>query len=99
MNLVPAASGGTVDVHQENGSMVTFTANSAGAYAAPSRVLAGLTHNADGSWTYTRKAKEIFDFDSSGLLTRIRDLNGNAVTLSRDAAGHVLTATDGSGRP
>ncbi len=97
MNLVPAASGATVDVHQENGSMVTFT-NSAGIYTAPSRVLAGLTRNADGSWTYTRRSKEIFDFDSTGLLTRIRDLNGNAVTLSRDTAGHIITATDGSGR-
>ncbi|WP_284984218.1 RHS repeat-associated core domain-containing protein [Arthrobacter sp. efr-133-TYG-118] len=97
MNLVPSPSGDTADVHQENGSMVTFTANS-GAYVAPPRVLATLAHNADGSWTYTRKAKEIFDFDSNGLLTRMRDLNGNAIAITRDTAGHVTTVTDGSGR-
>ncbi|MBT8162598.1 MULTISPECIES: RHS repeat-associated core domain-containing protein [Arthrobacter] len=91
-------SSGTVDIHQENGSMVTFTPDAGGLYHAPARVVAALVHNADGTWTYTRRAKDIFTFTSSGQLSSLSDLNGNATTLARNASGQLTTATDSAGR-
>ncbi|GEB65063.1 type IV secretion protein Rhs [Sinomonas atrocyanea] len=88
----------SVDVHQENGSIVTFTPDANGAYHAPPRVLAALAHNADGTWTYTRRAKETFSFSADGLLNSLSDLNGNTTTLARNSAGQITTATDASGR-
>jgi RHS repeat-associated protein len=97
MTLVVNSSG-TVDVHQENGSMVTFTPDANGAYHAPARVLAALVHNADGTWTYTRRTKDVFTFASGGQLAQLSDLNGNTTTLPRNGSGQITTATDGSGR-
>ena len=91
-------SSGTVDVHQENGSMVTFTPDLNGVYHAPARVLAALTHSPDGTWTYTRRAKDSFTFTSGGQLAQLSDLNGNTTTLARNGSGQLTTATDGSGR-
>jgi len=91
-------SSGTVDVHQENGSMVTFTPDTNGVYHAPARVLAALAHNADGTWTYTRKAKDIFTFTSTGQMSQLADLNGNTTSLTRNGSGQLTTATDGAGR-
>ncbi|MGM7774737.1 DUF6531 domain-containing protein [Arthrobacter sp. KNU-44] len=91
-------AGGTVDVHQETGSMVTFTPDTNGDFHAPSQVLAALVHNTDGTWTYTRRATEIFKFTSAGQLSQLSDLNGNATTLARNTAGQVTTATDAAGR-
>ena len=54
---------GIVTVHQENGSVVTFTPNGSGGYTAPTQVLATLVPNGDGSWTYTRRARQIFTFN------------------------------------
>lgn len=91
-------SSGTVDVHQENGSMVTFTPDANGAFHAPARVLAALIHNPDGTWTYTRRAKDVFTFTSTGLLSSLSDLNGNTTSLARNSSGQLTTATDGAGR-
>ncbi|MFK4299899.1 hypothetical protein ABH924_005089, partial [Arthrobacter sp. GAS37] len=86
MVLSPNSSG-TVDVHQENGSMVTFTQDANGVYHAPARVLASLVHNGDGTWTYIRRAKDIFTFTSGGQLAQLSDLNGNTTTLARNGTG------------
>lgn len=97
MNAVTLPDG-SVQVNQENGARVTFTATGTGTYTAPSHVLAGLVHNADGTWTYTRKTKEVFTFDAAGRLTALSDLNGNATTLAYDANGYMAAATDQAGR-
>lgn len=89
---------GTVDVHQENGSQLTFTADAGGVYRPAAHALAALVQNPDGTWTYTRRVKEIFVFTAEGRLSQVKDLNGNTTTLTRNAAGQVTTATDGSGR-
>lgn len=97
MSLQTNASG-AVDIRQENGSVVTFAAGPDGTYSAPPRVLAKLSHNTDGSWTYTRRAREVISFTSTGLLSSINDLNGNTTTFARDTQGKITTATDSSGR-
>ncbi|MGT2461152.1 RHS repeat-associated core domain-containing protein [Sinomonas atrocyanea] len=89
---------GAADITQENGSVDHFTQDSSGAGAAHSQVDASLAQNADGTWTFTRKATEAFDFDSAGNLLRIRDLNGYSTAVTRDAQGRVGAVTDASGR-
>jgi RHS repeat-associated protein len=85
----------TVTVNQEDGTTVTFT-YSGGAYTAPPRVMATLT-DSGGTWTYTRQAKSIFTFNSSGQLTAESDLNGYTTTLSYSGS-QLSTITDPEGR-
>ena len=88
---------GVKTVVQENGSRVSFTPGPNG-WTAPSRVLATLTTNGDGSYTFARRDKEFLDFTSTGALWRIRDLNGYATTMSYDGTGKLTTVTEPAGR-
>lgn len=88
---------GSVRVDQEGGSRVTFAQAGTG-YAAPPRVLATVAQNPDGTWTYVRRSKEVFTFDTHGRLTSAADLSGNATSISYTAAGNIAAATDPAGR-
>ena len=87
-----------VIVNQENGSQVAFTEQSGGTYTAPPRVTATLVHNGDGSWTFVRRHKDTFSFDSSGRLAQEKDLNGYVTSLAYNGSGQVATVTDPPGR-
>ena len=87
-----------VVVNQENGSQVTFTEQSGGAYTAPPRVTATLVHNGGGSWTFVRRHRDTFSFDSTGRLMQEKDLNGYVTALAYNGSGQVATATDSAGR-
>ncbi len=89
---------GAQTVNQENGSIVRFTPDGNGGYQAPSRVLATLQHNGDGSWTFVRRKRTSFTFDADGKLISEADLNGNQTTLDYDSDGLLQTVTDPSGR-
>lgn len=76
-----------VQVVQENGSTTLFTRDeSSDEYTTLGRVHAELSYD-DGTdtWTYVRGLVETLTFDASGLLTAKEDLNGNQLTVSRDA--------------
>lgn len=92
------SSTGTVTVHQENGSTVSFRPDGAGGYTAPPRVFATLVANADGTYTFTRTKREVFTFSGAGALVSVRDLNGYTTNLAYDAAGKLATVTDAAGR-
>jgi RHS repeat-associated protein len=87
---------GNVTVTQENGSQVVFT-NSGGTLTPPPRVIATLVKYGVGSYTFTRGAREIFDFNASGQLVDLKDLNGYMTTLAY-SAGQLATVTDPAGR-
>jgi RHS repeat-associated protein len=87
-----------VTVNQENGAQVTFTKEPEGKYAAPPRVTATLVHNADGSWSFVRRRRERFTFNSSGRLSTETDLNGYTTSLAYSGAGQLETVTDPAGR-
>lgn len=89
---------GAVHILQENGSHLVFTSAGSGLYTAPTHVMAKLQKNTDGTWTFTRRNKEIFVFGTTGRLTGISDLNGNTTTLTWDSTGKLTSAADGSGR-
>ena len=90
---------GNVTIQQENGSTVTFTPGSATSYIAPSRVLASLIKNGDGSYTFTRNQDQTrYTFSSVGKLTAETNRNGYATTLAYDGSGHLASVTDPAGR-
>ena len=85
-----------VHVVQENGATVPFTRAEDGSYPASPWVLASLTHEeGEGTWTFTRKNKEIVVFDSNGRLITRSDLHGNTVEYAY-SSGRV-TSIQGSG--
>ncbi|HEU5270575.1 MAG TPA: DUF6531 domain-containing protein [Jatrophihabitans sp.] len=86
----------SVVVHQENGAQATFTYDGT-SWSAPPRVLATLRQNQDGTWTFTRKSREVFTFDSSGQLTAVSDLNGYRTTVDHPAPS-AMVVTDPAGR-
>ena len=89
---------GDVTVVQENGSTATFHPIGGGNFTAPPRVFATLVQNGDGTYTFTRRKREIFTFSSTGLLTAGSDLNGYKTTLKYDGSGNLTTVTDPAGR-
>ncbi|MDP2709885.1 MAG: RHS repeat-associated core domain-containing protein [Solirubrobacteraceae bacterium] len=97
MSLDVDAETGTATITEENGSLVTLNADGAGGFYVPPRLHVELVENVDGSWTFTRRKHEIFDFDPSGRLAAIRDLNGYEVQLSYPDASTIV-ATDPAGR-
>ncbi len=54
--------------------------------------------NADGTFRLTRKEQIKWNFDASGRLISIVDLNNNSISLSYDGAGRPTTLADPSGR-
>lgn len=86
-----------LDVRQESGSLIQFIRQSDGTYRAATRMLASLARNVDGTFTFTRKARERFTFDAGGLLIAQADLNGNVTTLTY-TGGQLTTVTEPAGR-
>ncbi len=98
MSLAVSESGGSATVTQENGSQVVFIKQESGEYTPdPAWFQATLKHNEDGSWTFTRRARTIFTFSSTGRLTSEKDLNGYATTLTYPSASETVI-TDPAGR-
>ncbi len=87
---------GNVTVVQASGAQVSF-ANTASGYVAASRVIASLTKNTNGTYTFVVAHRLTYTYDASGNLTAITDLNGYTTKLSRPDADH-LVVTDPSGR-
>ena len=101
---IPAGATGTtladasdIEVVQENGSTVVFTKLSNGSYAAPARVLAGLSANPDGTFTFIRRQNQVFRFSAAGVLVRVEDRNGQGVDLSYDTSGQLVGVANGRG--
>jgi RHS repeat-associated protein len=67
-------------------------------YTAAPRVIAALVQNADGTYTFTRRARETFVFSAAGRLLSESDLNGNVTTLAYNGSGQLTSVTDPSGR-
>lgn len=98
----------TMQVVQENGTLVAFSWNGS-AWVAPSRVFATLIQNGDGTYTFTRRSRDQYVFDASGLLLRQVSLLGFAgspsptvaaayTTMLAYTSGRLTTVTDPAGR-
>ena len=95
---------GVITTTEGNGSSVTFSPNGSGRYTAPTRVLATLVTNTDGTLTLTRdKDQQSMTFSAPttttvGHLVAQTDRNGYATTFGYDGAGRLSTVTDPSDR-
>lgn len=87
----------TATITQENGSQVTFTTSGSTFTPTAPRELAALVKNPDGTYTFTRRSREIFTFNSSGQLTQEKDLNGYSTTLSYTGS-QLMSVADAAGR-
>jgi YD repeat-containing protein len=87
---------GSVVYREADGTEHLFT-TSGGAFVSPAGKHLTLAATA-GGWTLSFKDGMQFTFDSRGLLAAQSDLNGNTVTINRDAAGNITTVVDASGR-
>lgn len=97
MSLSTDASSGAVTVNQENGSTITFTPNGSG-YTAPSRVMASLVKNSDGTLTLTDfRGGTTHIFSAAGRLLSEGDRNGYTTTLTYNG-GALASVTDQAGR-
>jgi len=95
-------SSGNVGVNEESGTTVVFSQTAPGVYQAPSRVLATLAPNGDGTLTFMRQDQEKFVFTmptttTTGQLVKEVDRNGYATTLGY-ANGLLSTVIDPAGR-
>jgi RHS repeat-associated protein len=95
LSVDPAS--GDVTFSQETGAQDVFHPDGSGGFTAAPRVIASLTHNADGSYTLVRQHQTTFRFDPSGELTSISDLNGRTLTLSY-TGNHLASVTNAAGR-
>ena len=59
-------------------------------------MLATLVQNGDGTWTFTRGARQRFVFDSAGKLIKELDLNGVTTTLAYSGTATGGTAPAGA---
>jgi len=101
MKLSPVGSSSldtatTVDVFQENGSLITFTRNASGGYTTDLKTRATLTKTSTG-FTLVRDKQTTFNFNATGSLTAVSDLNGNTVTINY-SNNKISTVTNGKGQ-
>lgn len=98
MSLATDASGNAM-ISQENGSTVTFQPNGAGGFTGPPRVLATLTANSDGTFTFIRdRGQTQYVFSAAGQLTGEIDRNGYQTVLGYNGSGQLTSVTDPAGR-
>lgn len=100
--LVAADAGSThpkqVQITQENGSTVVFNSVEGGEYEAPARVIATLSHDADGQWQFTRRSSETLVFNGGGVLTSVSDIHGNSVVFAHNSLNQVVNVSASGGR-
>ena len=88
--------GGNPTITEESGATIEFAAVGS-TYRAPSRVLANLVKNADGSYTLTRIDKSKLTFNAGGKLTSEQDRNGHTTAIAY-LNGNISTVSDPAGR-
>ncbi len=86
-------------IHQANGSIIAFTnSDLSGTYVpARPRVLGRLIRDGAGNFWFTEHGRTVYEFNRSGQLVAIKDLNGNTTSLSY-TAGVLSAVTDAQNR-
>jgi RHS repeat-associated protein len=97
-NLLVNESAETATVHQDNGSVVTFTGTPTKAFVGAGPWVEATLVKEGSSYVYTLPSQIKLVFNSAGQLTGEADRDGNAVTLAYGTGGQLESATDGAGR-
>jgi len=96
LELAPPGSPGSVQFHDVDGRVLTFTPEPAGAFNRPQDLDADLIRNADGTFTLAFNSGAAWSFDANGRLTG-KSAEGQTVACSYNPAGLLLQATHSSG--
>jgi RHS repeat-associated protein len=96
--FLTADQNGDISMHEENGGTITFFPLPNGGYSAPTRVLAALASNGDGSFTLTRHDKSQLNFNPLGDLTTETNRLGYPTTFAYDTTDRLVSITDWGGR-
>ena len=89
----------TVLVTMPDGQEMRFGENGDGTYAAPFGSPDALVKSTSGTWTLRDASGDKYAFSSSGQLTSITDVNGDAQDFTDNSSNQVTTITDAiSGR-
>jgi RHS repeat-associated protein len=86
--IIPICNG---DLFYLNGELnrYRFTYVDGTSYISPKGVYDVIVQNADGTYTLTEKHGTAYKFDQNGILTEIRDRNGNSLRFTYDLAGKM----------
>jgi RHS repeat-associated protein len=85
-------------IHQDNGSTAEFRRVGGAAWAPVNPLIrSGLVSEGEG-FAYTLPDQTVLHFDASDQVSSEEDLNGNRVTVSRNAEGQISSVSDDSGR-
>ncbi|MBI3892676.1 MAG: RHS repeat protein, partial [Candidatus Wallbacteria bacterium] len=84
-------------VRLADGDRIAFPLNADGSYRSPDGHRDALVRTSTG-WDLSRPWKTVYRFDSLGRLSRIFDLNRNALSFRRDSSGRVTSVVDLAGR-
>lgn len=100
--LNPTAPNSQVSVRWDDGQTAYWMSNGAGGYTpALAGIYDQLVHNGNGTWTVTKKNRDVYQFDSSGRLVSVTDKNANTLSLAYGAPAfpdRVTAVTDPAGR-
>jgi RHS repeat-associated protein len=83
-------------VYLDNGSAATFTRSGA-TWTATSGLVEATLAGESGGFVYTLPDQTKLHFNSSGVLVKEEDRNGNSITLAYNAENQLETSTDGAG--
>ncbi|MCL6624801.1 MAG: DUF6531 domain-containing protein, partial [Fimbriimonadales bacterium] len=81
-----------------DGLTIPYVQQTDGSFRRPAGIHDQLVRNPDGTWTITTHSQTRFFFNSQGVLTSIRDRNGNHVTINVNEQGLPLSVVGPSGR-
>ncbi|MFJ5811103.1 LamG-like jellyroll fold domain-containing protein [Streptomyces sp. NPDC093093] len=84
---------GSVVMTLANGSQVRFGKNSDNTYSAPAGSMGVLTSLSGGGWTLRDASAALYTFDTTGLLTKVKDGHGREQQLTY-TGGKLTKATD-----
>jgi RHS repeat-associated protein len=84
-------------VTDTDGGVIEFSQISAGIFNPPTGDYSALTKDNTG-FTWKKKEKITYSFNSQGTLQSIKDKNSNAFSLSYNSQGRLSTITDTAGR-
>ena len=77
----------------DDGTSFVFGGNETSGYTTPPELDGSLTVRTDG-YTFRDKTGQVHEFDLDGGLAELRDRNGNALAISRDAEGRIQQVVD-----
>lgn len=90
---------GSATVYLPSGYAALFAVNGSGGFTGPAGIKATLSRP-NGNWRYTdHRSGAVWDFDSSGRLTTMKDRSSNATTVRRDGSGNVSSVDGSRGGP